>query len=498
MNRRLGILVTVAASVGVLAGAAQLMAQAGSERRSRYIVKDLGTFGGPFSAVSFTPHPLNDGGTVTGLADTAVPDPFDPFCMSDCFVAHAFLWRQGALTDLGSLVEGASSVPNGINAAGVIVGISENGQIDPASAFPPVYRAVVWKHGRIIDLGTLGGSFSYASGVNDRGQVVGSAMNAVADPFVLAECGDDVLTPTERRAYIWEEGSDLQELGTLGGPDSCAMFINKHGQVTGNSFTNYAPNPATGVPTQDPFFWANGRMTDLGGLGGTLGHISAMNDRGQVCGDSDLEGDETQHGFFWDDGTMTDLTPESPFSVSEAMNDKGEVVGGAVTPDGLAFLGYVWKRGVRHDLAAAPGFECSSASSINAKDQIVGSSFPCADEGPQHAVLWERPGPATDLNTLIGSGSGLTLTSATSINDAGEITGQAVLANGDEHAYVLIPRDRRPDGIVVNATAAGDPEVAQTGQGSRAGQGGLTAQMKAMLRGRLAHRRSGLGRMPAR
>ena len=304
-----------------------------------------------------------------------------------------------------------------------MIGISENGALDPLSPFPPELRAVVWKRGRIIDLGTFGGTFSYGSAINDRNQAVGFALNPVPDSFELGECGAGGLAPTQKRAFVWEEGSGLRELGTLGGPDSCALFINNRGQIAGNSFTSFTPNPGTGVPTQDPFFWKNGTMTDLGGLGGTLGHVSAMNSHGQICGDSDLEGDQTQHGFFWDRGTMTDLTPNRPFSVSEAMNDRGEVVGGAATPDDEAFEGYLWSRGILTDLETVDG--CGSAQSINSKSQIVGNSFLCTGEGTQHAVLWEHGALATDLNTVIPPGSGLTLTSAWSINDAGEITGQA-------------------------------------------------------------------------
>ena len=201
------------------------------------------------------------------------------------------------MTDLGSLVSGGSA-PNAINAHGVVAGISENGAVDPTSDFPPEFRAVVWKHGQIIDLGTLGGTFSYANDINDRDQVVGYSLNVTPEPYLLNECGVGLLAPTQIRAFVWE-GNGLNELGTLGGPDSCAMYINAHGQIAGNSFTNSTPNPATGIPTQHPFFWKNGVMTDLGGLGGTLGHVSAMNDHGQICGDSNLAEDDlnTSTGF---------------------------------------------------------------------------------------------------------------------------------------------------------------------------------------------------------
>ena len=72
--------------------------------------------------------------------------------------------------------------PLWINDRGVVVGVSENGLIDPLTGFPEI-DAVVWKDGQIIDLGTLGGYASAAIAVNNRGEVTGIALNTIPDPF---------------------------------------------------------------------------------------------------------------------------------------------------------------------------------------------------------------------------------------------------------------------------------------------------------------------------
>ena len=56
-------------------------------RHRRYILRDLGTFGGPHSTVSFFAKILNNRGEVAGDADTSTPDPFAPNCLSpNCLV----------------------------------------------------------------------------------------------------------------------------------------------------------------------------------------------------------------------------------------------------------------------------------------------------------------------------------------------------------------------------------------------------------------------------
>jgi uncharacterized membrane protein len=96
---------------------------------------------------------------------------------------------------------------------------------------------------------------------------------------------------TQTRGFLWRDGVML-DLGTLGGPDALTQAINERGQIVGISYTSSIPNPDSGIPTIDPFFWEDGRMEDIGSFGGTFGVASFLNNRGQVVGTSNLVGDQ--------------------------------------------------------------------------------------------------------------------------------------------------------------------------------------------------------------
>jgi probable HAF family extracellular repeat protein len=283
MKSRNVILAVVVAVVTVLIITTVLHAQddavqAKKAQHHHYKLVDMGTFGGPSSYLATTNEVtspgainqvLNNKGTVVGWGDTSIlQQPVPPLgCFNfDCFLPLAFQWQKGVLTDLGVLPGGDASAAFWISDSGLIAGQATNGVVDPLLPDFLEERAVLWKDGKAIDLGTLGGNESGALSVNDCGQVVGFATNTTPDPLSILA--------TQVRAFLWQDGA-MRDLGTLGsGNDSLAEFVNERGQVAGWSFTNATTNPATGSPTTDPFLWEHGTMQDLGTLGGTQGYLS--------------------------------------------------------------------------------------------------------------------------------------------------------------------------------------------------------------------------------
>ena len=405
--------------------------------RPRYKLVDLGTFGGPHSAVGSQSVVVSNTRKVAGGAVTATPDPYAPDCFDRnfCFVEHAFVWQAGVLNDLGTLPGGYSSFGYAINEHGLVVGWSQNGALDPITGVPE-YVPAAWRNGQIIDIGTFGGAFGQAAAVNDFGFVVGGAENETPDPFRLAEDWFGIAGSTELRAFGWSRDRGLFDLGTLGGGGAVALSVNSNGQVAGTSFASDVPGP-TGIPPLDPFLWSHGVMIDLGTLGGTFGVAAKVTNHGQVVGDSDLKGDSTSHGFSWKRGVLTDLgTLGGDFSSAKWVNEAGEVVGVAKNEKGLK-KAFRWKDGKMLDLGTVDTDLCSVAWSINEAGQIVGNSAHTCDFAEERAFLWEK-GQIFDLNAFVPTASDLYLVEADFINDRGDITGPAVLPGGDVHQYLLL------------------------------------------------------------
>jgi probable HAF family extracellular repeat protein len=156
-------------------GLAQESAQDHPAKHRHYKAVDLGTFGGPQSYLNpagayGSPNQINERGTAVGGSDTSIPPTptsnsficFGPGGIVP-FVNHAFERRNGVVKDLGTLAGPENcSVATSINETGQIAGTSENGELDPILGLTEI-RAVVWEHGQIRDLGTLGGNHSAAA-----------------------------------------------------------------------------------------------------------------------------------------------------------------------------------------------------------------------------------------------------------------------------------------------------------------------------------------------
>jgi probable HAF family extracellular repeat protein len=448
-----------------------------SSRHHHFKLVDLGTLGGTDSNVPIVFDEINgsagaqaisDQGIVAGTADTSAVDPLCYF--DDCYYPNAFRWQDGTRIALSPLSGGSYSSSNWVSRNGLVAGISENGQNDPLTGLP-VAHAVLWQNSQVIDVGTLlGGYESFAWGVNNSGQVVGFSTNETSDPYsyfysqILGFTGG-----TQTRAFFWDQHDGMEDLGTLGGPDAWAAIVNDHGQVAGISYTSSTPNadngPACppGFPTQDPFFWdKNSGMVDVGNFGGTCAVPQAFNNRGQMVGQSYLAGNSVGHAFLWERNGHPRLKDLGTLGGDNAaalwIDDAGDIVGYAdiANPPGCNDLTCVhhavwWKHGRANDLGSIGTDPCSRAISINSRGQIVGLTAAVCGGNATHGVLWEEGGPAVDLNSLV-TDADMALTTPSYINDRGEIAGLGLPSNCSNidvcgHAFLLIPCDADHPGV---------------------------------------------------
>ena len=193
-------------------------------------------------------------------------------------------------------------------------------------------------------------------------------------------------------AFLWQNGR-MPDLGTLGGTSgSDAVAINAGGQIIGNSFAALSSD-GTEVAAR-AFLWQNGKMIDLGTLGGKSSTAVAINDRGQIIGAvlaKDSRGSDVSRAFLWQNGRITYLAMPRGHTTSHALaiNERGQIVGWAGRPAGSD--AFVWANGKATDLGmlVGSGIEADAhAYAINERGEIVGESQPNHDS--PHAVLWTQ------------------------------------------------------------------------------------------------------------
>jgi probable HAF family extracellular repeat protein len=283
---------------------------------------------------------------------------------SEDFGFHAVLWDGGEIIDLGTLPGGTYSFATGINNKGQIVGVSQTtGANCEAGAFNACEHAFLWDDGVMIDLGVIGGPFSGARGINQRGQVVGYSTT-------LADGGT--------MAVLWDEGTII-DLGRLSGDRSAtASAINNRGQIVG-----WSENTTTRA-----FLWQGGTMVELAPLpGGEFGLAADIDSAGRIVGIGD---DGARPPVMW----VKDLPVSLPmplgaqFGQASAINNSGDAAGWIISPSEDIFA-VAWTHtrvGLLPILPPPPNFSSvSMANDINNRGDIVGQS-------QNRAVVWVECG----------------------------------------------------------------------------------------------------------
>jgi len=319
-------------------------------------------------------------------------------------------------TELGTL-GGILSIAKGINNSGQVAGVSTNLSENEI-------HAVVWNGTTPTDLG-LGQAYA----INDHGQVVGTR-------YTTGTTG----------VYAWHatswNGSTVHDLIPLGERDSYASAINNSGQVAGWSTTSSAYNThavawnditttATDLaPIPNKHSYANAINES--------GHIAGYRS-------SQDGGQQTATVWNGAVEILLPFLVGGYESLAYAINDAGQVVGYSTTystTGGYEAHATVWENLTAIDLGTLGG-NSGFALAINNSGLIAGWSLTTANNyDSKHATLWNG-GTATDLNGFLDAetvSAGWVLTEATGINDNGWIIGNAYNSvTGESHAYLLTP-----------------------------------------------------------
>ncbi len=324
-----------------------LVAWSGGAFAQKYVFTELDQLpevGAGFSGSVGSPRAINNKNQVAGFS-----------YLNGTSTTRAMIWNGSTPTDLGTL-GGSSSIAQGINAKGQVVGSAQT---------PDGHdHAAIWNRTTPTDLGTLGGTDSAAMAINDAGEVVANSFlpNGDLHSFVFSST-----TP-----------ADYLDLGTLGGPFSDALGINAAGQIVGYSATD-ANGRSEAVIWQASTVTGVIKVTQLHTLGGINGIGVAINNAGRVAGESQTAGG-TYHAALWsgldpiDLGTLGTLT----LSDSSGINDEGQVVGRSFAPIGAA-IAVIWQHGKILDLntliagSIAAHHTLNEATAINDKGVIAGT-----------------------------------------------------------------------------------------------------------------------------
>lgn len=333
-------------ALSLIAGLASSALATGSvtSERSSYVMRDLGTFGGTASLA----QGINDRGQIVIMRGAGATQAVQTASARSLVwekgrvrwlgtlagratvassingrgevaglsvvrgVPHLFLWRDGAMRDLGAA---------GGNVEGIVyhvVALNDRGEVAstriPKGGAP---RAVLWRKGTMRDLGTLGPAFaaSHGYGINERTQVVG-----------LSTMSDDGLG----HAFLWQKGT-MRDIATpTGGVQLVwAWAINDRSQAAGVGAR--VVGKELDEKTVRAYRWQNGRITSLGTLPGFVSSgPTAINNKGQIVGFA-IAANGKRRAVLWENGRIIALGGNPGGNTfAQAINERGQIVGAAV------------------------------------------------------------------------------------------------------------------------------------------------------------------------
>jgi probable HAF family extracellular repeat protein len=265
------------------------------------------------------------------------------------------------------------------------------------------------------------GSGTYAYGINDEGEIVGTYIN-----------WDQAVNGLKNYGFLYSNG---QYTTLSDGYGTVASGINGDGQIVGSA-NGSELSPAYG------FFWSDHHYTTL--LHDNVTYAYGINNKDQIVGVyyGTYHGVSGGHGFVYSNGHYKTL--DDPHAtggtIATGINYKGEIVGTYV--DNGREESFLYQRGHYTTLDDPLGTKGTYVSGINDRGQIVGSYVD--NSGVDHGFVY-RNGHYKTLDNPLGTEG----THVYGIDDAGQIVGAYVDSDGVDHGFLAQPQTTEE----VNATA---------------------------------------------
>jgi probable HAF family extracellular repeat protein len=285
-----------------------------------------------------------------------------------------------------------------VNDDGLVAGIA----VDSSGCLAPA----VWYGQQAVIIAEGSSSTISPISLNGAGQVAGwMTLSTSSAAFVYAE----------GRLRLFQSGDD---------PTILPAAINDAGVVAGVL-------PSGVAATMDS---TTGTITQFGRYGGVGAAFTAISNSGLLAGTISYPGRANTQAFTTSHGAIQMLQGLGGTAAAPtAVNDTDIVVGQASDPAGR-YEAVLWQNTTLSVLPVPVGVSDSIANDINNTGETVGIGWV---ESGTRALLWSG-GQVIDLNTLLPSGSPWVLTSATGINDLGQVVGDGTY-NGQSIGFLLTP-----------------------------------------------------------
>lgn len=356
------------------------------------------------------------------------------------------------IVDLGTL-GGSFSQGISVNNRGWVVGTS-------TLTGDQIEHEFLWRDGKMTDIGSSFGPLnslaSDGAGINDKGALTGILDTSTPDPNGEDFCGigdHNICLP-----FVWRDGT-ASLLPLPGGNNGAANEINNRDAIVGGGEAGQ-PDPTCVPPQvldQVAVVWGprKNEMRELPPYrDDTEANAIGINDKGEVVGTSGKckffnQSFGAIEAILWRNGRPINLGNLGfrLFNIAFSINNKSEITGQASTAQVSGqihvFHAYLWRHGVMKDLGTLPGYPFSLGNLINDNTQIVGIA---QSASASRAFLWQN-GAMYDVNTLIPKNSSFNVTAAEGLNNRGQIAGWGIPGNASQiHGFVATPCDEEnPD-----------------------------------------------------